>query len=485
MGSGMRMSRFKFAILGAVCLAVLMPATGSAQNVRDTLERLYQTNPQLGAERAKLRALDENIPQAWSTMRPNISMSATRGVESVNSDPSSGRRYLGSPASFGLTATQTVFDGLQTYNNVKGAEAKTSSGRALLEDAEQNLMLNAITAHASVVRDREILALRTQAVSVFQLLHEAAQMRYKVGEISITDSSITLGRLELAQAELARAKATLAASEADYKKYVGIAPGPLKPVEPARNFIPQSLGTAVDSAIANNPALQSAKANELEAMHSKHSAFGALAPTVGLEAGLKQENEPVASIDRRETANVNVRLTIPVFDGGLTHSKVRQAQSVEMQRQFEADNVRQLVTAGVAGTWQQTQQADSRVESLRRQVAATEKAFEGVKAEYRAGERSIYEILDSQRDVIEAKVTLADAVKERAVIGYALLATMGKLNSRELALNVQHYDPKIHHGKVRGQWFGLEVPDARTPQARFKSDSLLETGSISKDTKNN
>ncbi len=448
----------KIMLLGAVCL---WPFIGfnhaQAQSVTDTLQRVYKTNPQLDAERAKQRAVDENVAQSWSSMRPNISASAAKGVESIDITPGT-KRYLGSSASFGLSASQTLFNGFQTFNNVKSAEAKVQAGQALLVDSEQNLMLNAITAHASVVRDREIVELRKNGVSIFQLLYDAAAMRHKIGEISITDVRITQGRLQLAQAELSRAQATLALSESDYQKYVGVKPGKLQPVAPARAMRPESLDKAILAAVSDNPALKAAQASEVDAMFAKHSAVGALSPTLSVQGNLSQEHNPVANVDRRDTASTSLRLSMPIFDGGLTHSRVRQAKSVEIQRQYEAQNVRQLVSAGVEGVWRQSQESSMRLDALGRQVQATEQAFEGVKAEYRAGERSIYEILDSQRDVIEAKVTYADAKKDRAVTSYALLAVMGKLNAKALALNVKHYNPTKHSKAIENTWVGLDNP---------------------------
>jgi len=66
--------------LAAGCAAI---AGGVVIARADTLEwalvQAYQNNPSLNAQRAALRAADENVPQALSGYRPKLSVTASGG----------------------------------------------------------------------------------------------------------------------------------------------------------------------------------------------------------------------------------------------------------------------------------------------------------------------------------------------------------------------------------------------------------------------
>src|SRR5258705_1991061 len=64
-------------------LAALAPRIACAETLPDALVRAYQGNPQLNAERAKLRSTDEGVPQALSGYRPQVTVGVSSGLISV------------------------------------------------------------------------------------------------------------------------------------------------------------------------------------------------------------------------------------------------------------------------------------------------------------------------------------------------------------------------------------------------------------------
>src|SRR5215470_8915724 len=64
----------RFTGLGRDC-----SVNGSADTLEWALVQAYQNNPSLNAQRAALRAVDENVPQALSGYRPKLSVTASGG----------------------------------------------------------------------------------------------------------------------------------------------------------------------------------------------------------------------------------------------------------------------------------------------------------------------------------------------------------------------------------------------------------------------
>ena len=148
----------------------------------DTLEwalvQAYQNNPSLNSQRAALRATDENVPQALSGYRPNLSATANAGYQYTDtlSHRSTSRyfrtRHYSSIAgpfksrSVGATATQTLFNGFQTDNRTRQAESQVLGARETLRITEQNVLLDAATAYMNLLRDTAILDLQRRNVEV-------------------------------------------------------------------------------------------------------------------------------------------------------------------------------------------------------------------------------------------------------------------------------------------------------------------------------
>jgi Outer membrane efflux protein len=85
-GSSVRLMRGGWTYLWVIAgVAVAAAGIGSRQAAADTLEwalvQAYQNNPSLNAQRAALRATDENVPQALSGYRPKLSITANGGTQ--------------------------------------------------------------------------------------------------------------------------------------------------------------------------------------------------------------------------------------------------------------------------------------------------------------------------------------------------------------------------------------------------------------------
>src|SRR5262249_19184805 len=135
--------------------------TGAGAGTMDeALIQAYQNNPQLNSQRSATRAIDENVPTALAGYRPRVSGTASltdQYLDQLTKTP--GTATTGVPAiytqvkgstaqqSYGLTATQTLFNGFQTATRTRQAEGQVFSARETLRTTEQNTLLSAATAY--------------------------------------------------------------------------------------------------------------------------------------------------------------------------------------------------------------------------------------------------------------------------------------------------------------------------------------------------
>jgi outer membrane protein len=94
-------------------------------------------------------------------------------------------------------------------------------------------------------------------------------------------------------------------------------------------------------------------------------------------------------------------------------------------------------------------------------VTAAEIALNGVREEARVGQRTTLDVLNAQQELVNARVTLVTAQRDRVVNSYTLLSSTGRLTPAVLRLPVNTYDPRIHYHQVRDAWGGVRTPDGR------------------------
>ncbi len=151
-----------------------------AETIQGALAKAYENNSSLNSARAGVRVTDEGVAIAKSGYRPTIagqagtSYSSTAGTQLTT-------------GSFGVTISQTLFDGFRTKNSVASAEAQVLAQRENLRNTEQNILFNAASAYMDVIRDRQIAAFRKKNLAFLGEQVRAANARFEVGEGTRTD----------------------------------------------------------------------------------------------------------------------------------------------------------------------------------------------------------------------------------------------------------------------------------------------------------
>jgi outer membrane protein len=461
-------------------LSALLMATSvdlaSAETLREALAKAYSNSQSLNSARAQLRATDENVPQARAGLRPRVQgVVSTQGSRSRTTfgDGLETQKLRSGVITTGIQVNQTLFDGFQTPNNVNAAQAQVRASQKNLDNTVQDTLLDTVTVFMNVRRDREVAAFRRQSLAFLNEQVRAAQARFDVGEGTRTDVAQAQAQQALATALLNTALSQVASSEAQYLDVVGDPPGNLEAgTPPNRGAIPSSVGEAVRVSQEQHPAIQATKFAVDAASFQVKSAEGARLPTLAVTGQIdnayalsdRDPNQlPGVDVNTQNevSGTVGAQLTVPIYQGGLVASRVRQAKETLSQRRIEVDNVRDQVRSAVASAWAQRQAAEANVQGYRAQVAAAQLALNGVVEERNVGQRTTLDVLNAQSDVITAQILLAGAQRDTIVAAYTLASAVGSLLPDRLALAVDRYEPEEHYQAVQDKWYGLRTPDGR------------------------
>ena len=322
-----------------------MAPTAQAADLQDALISVYESNPRLLAERARLREVDESYVQARAQGRPTIGGTGSISQSFVNfpggaaifsgvaSDIGGDVNISGRPNDIGVQVVQPLYQGGRVKALKTQAKLGILAARETLRAQENDLFLSAANAYVDVRRDTEAIRIRRNNVRVLMRQLEAATARFEVGSGTRTDIAQSEARLSVAEAGLAQAEAQLAVSEASYVRHVGQKPVQLS--APPIYTLPPSLADAIAAARENNPQLIGSYFNEAAGRAAIDVAKAAGRPTVSITGGVSRQRDQLSQLQSIDAASIVAQVTIPIYSGGANTSRRRQAEHAKTRLAFE------------------------------------------------------------------------------------------------------------------------------------------------------
>ncbi|MGB1068686.1 MAG: TolC family outer membrane protein [Henriciella sp.] len=418
-------------ILVSAVMASVLPVSAGAESLADALRAAFANNPGLAADSEATTIAMEGLEQANALRRPQLSVSGGAGFESVDSNRPFSFGIGDRPtASAQLEARLPVYAGGGIDARIRQAEAGIQAADKQFESARQNLYLDVVQAYVNVLSDRENVRIRQSSVYLLSEQVRAANDRFDVGVVTRTDVAQSEARYEGAVAALSAAEAALESSEAFYAFLVGSRPGELE-AAPLPEALPQTLESALDLALQSNPDLNALRLSEQVASENVTSARAQLKPSVSI-VGAAGYQETFDENFRDTSVSAMVQASIPLYQGGATTSRIREAQSQLQQSRLRTQALERQVRAEIARSWFTVLATDRSIEASERQVSAAEIAYEGAQEELAVGVRTTLDVLDQEQQLLEARLGLINARRDSYVARHQLLRAMGRLRVENL-----------------------------------------------------
>ena len=434
------------AALALLC-GVLGAAPAHGETLAEAIAYAYEINPGINAQRAGLRALDESYVQARTGYGLTVGITAANTYERLDRDRS--REQEATTNSAGVTVTQPLYTGGRVRARTTAAEARILAGREQLRQAEMELVQRVVNAYVAVRRDEEILRINQDTVAVLQRQYDDTDAKFRVEQVTRTDLAQAEGRLANARTAAINAQAALQSSRARYLGVVGRLPASLQPPPPLE-ALPGDVDTALDLAKDKSPLLLSAAYTEDASRARVAEARAGRRPSVSARADLR--HGPFLPYDRSvydDTFTASVQLSQPIFTSGQVNSVIRQALQENNRDRLTVENTRLTVLQNVIDAWSQLESARRALETLRREVAANEVAFLGVREEERLALRSTLDVLNASSELQSAQANLLRAAAAEYIGRVQLLTVIGELDPRLFAPDTKIYDPAKNFRDVR------------------------------------
>ena len=414
-------------------------------DVAGIMRHVYLSNPTLLSTRAELQAVHEKYPQALSGYRPTVSIESTLYNKDVNS------KYIGpydgtTTTDAMVSVSQPLYRGGRTMAEVDKANSMIKAAFAGLRQGEQSIFLQTVIAIADMVRDRSLLNLRENNVTLLTEELKAAKARMEAGELTTTDSKQAEARLARAVSERIFTANSLDSSSADFEQLVGYAPPDNLQFPDLIFTFPSSHAEMIAWAEKNNPEIEVAERTHSVANHDIDAIFRELFPQISAFATVSTEHNPQpGGVNDVGASTIGLRASIPLYDAGMTRSRVREAKNTARQREFEIEETKRRIVQKIMGDSNNLLSAQAEIIARISEIDAAQAAREGVGAEAHLGGRTVLDVLDADQELLDAKAARIIAERNEIVNHYSLAADLGLLSPEQFGLQDIAYDPGPHY----------------------------------------
>jgi outer membrane protein len=438
--------------------------TGARNDVLQLYREALKNDTAYASARAQQLATQERVPQARSALLPNVGLTGRvdqNYYSSSNPDLSSNYQVYGG----GLNLSVPVYRP-QNWEALEQARLTVLQSEAQLAQAQQDLALRVATAYFNVLAARDqLIALEAARRATLEQLQQARR-EFEVGTKTIIDTNEAQARYDQIVAQQQVAIGTLIVRRSELQTVIGREVDTLSPLRERPNLLPPTpseINTWVSAAEQNSFGVQVARASYEIASREVQRAKDGYKPTVDVVAGYNMNKfNGTQSSDlnpRIGAGSVGLQLNWPIYQGGLTQSRVREALSLqdryssdlEGARRAAANSARQAFT-GVNFGLSQVQALESAEVSARTQLESTQLG-------YQVGVRIQLDVLNATTQLVQTQRDLKRARYDFLLSALQLKASTGTLNEEDLVAINGLLDP--------AQPIEVPtVPDVRAPAPR-------------------
>ena len=363
-------------------------------------------HPDLIAASEEIKQSEASKQETASALYPQVDANVDASTARTESSP--GNSSVGDTYGYGISATQLIFDGTKTINNVKSASED-------IKGAKQNFRFTSVTvrfrlrsAFIDLLRAQEMLRITQEIYNIRRENMELITLRYESGlehkgalltseadlASAIYDISQTKRGVEVAQRslvkEMGRSQLTQIAVKGDFE-------------------ISDSVKNKPDfeAIVKNNPSVQQLIAKKNAADFSLKSAYANFSPSLSGTAGANKNGSHWAP--RGNQWNLGLALSMPIFEGGLRIAQVSQAKALLGQLKENERSARDSAILTLEETWAMLQDTIENVGVQNKSLKATEERSKIAQAQYSTGFITFDNWIIIEDNLVKAKKAFLDA----------------------------------------------------------------------------
>ena len=415
---------------------LLASQSALALDLLGAYESAVDSDPTLRAAAANRDALLEADDQALAQLLPNVSLNGNFSRNRFDDRTAGGNVAYSTDQIYDLSVTQTLFRWDQ-FVAQRQADNQVAQALAEYSTAVQDLIIRLAEAYFDALAARDSLSFARAELNAIDRQLEQAKERFELGLIAITDVHEAQARYDLAVSQEIEAEGQVDSAREALYEITGELNVPINPLNESMELLqpePKDSGVWVDKSLDNNldlvalrAALQAAR-QEVKRQRAGHY------PTVDATASLSYREQsfggaiPLERID----SSIGIQVNIPLFQGGGTSSRTREAHHRFIESQENLKRVRRQARRQTRDAFRGVVSGIAQVRALEQALFSTETALEAAEASFEVGTRTIVDVLDAQRERFSAQRDLARARYDYLLSTLRLKQAAGSLGVEDI-----------------------------------------------------
>lgn len=408
-----------------------------AENLLQVYQLAQQGDPVLRAAEASYRAGLEAKPQGRAGLLPVISADANwNSIEGeVNKPLASAGTFDYDTHNWSVSLSQPLFR-WDRWAQLKQADAQVAQAEAGYRAAQQATVLRVAEAYFNILSARDGLEFaQAEEKAVAQQLRQTEQ-RFEVGLSAITDVHEARARYDATIAQAIAARNALDVAHESLHEITGQVVGPLAALTDAMPLLsptPSSVEQWTEQALQYNLNILASSAavgvqqREVEKRRAGHY------PTLDLVASHQYSDQLEAGGNESDTDSVSLQLSVPLFSGGGTQSRVRQATQLKNKAQQELEQARRAAVRQTRSAYLNVVAGISQVKAREQALSSAQTALEATRAGFEVGTRTAVDVLDAQQNRYSVQRDYARARYDYLLATLRLKQAAGILSEEDVA----------------------------------------------------
>lgn len=444
----MMFKRASFCAIGLSVFALTAGAETSVLDLKQVYEAALQQDASIRASRAASDAGRERLPQARAALLPQVSASAGRNTNNLDTTApnilgnlsTTNDKYLSDNRAIQLR--QPLMN-MQRWLQFEQAKSIVEEAEANLERDLQNLVVRVAGAYFETLMADEQLELVLAQKTLYTALVDAAKKGLVAGSGTRTDVDDAQSRLDMALAmelearqnkELTRRQLQLLINQ-PVVQLAKLNVGELKLTQPE----PAGLDQWTLKAEQASPEIKAMQARLEQARREVSKSQAGHLPTLDAIAQWSNSgSENITRINSRyENKSIGLQLNIPIYSGGYVNSTIRQAVAEQIRAEESLEALRRDLGVRVHKEFRGVSEGVMRVRALEQAARSAEQMMKSTQMSLKAGSRTLLDVLNAQqqytmalRDLTQARfVYLMAKVKLAALAGDDALASIENVNA--------------------------------------------------------
>ena len=442
----------------AAILICLVGFNAHSSDLADVYADAKAGDPVSGAAQANFRAIRENVPQARSRMLPSVNagISTTKseidfpGATDANPfSPTFGQSIPGESYNengWNAQLRQSIIN-VSNWASLKSAQSSVKAAEYDLKQTEQELIVRVVRAYMNVLRAQDYLDTSKAEVTAVNRQLEQVQQRFDVGLVAITDVLESQAAYDNALVRKIQADGDQGIFFQTLSTLTGITYEKLNRVSeslPIINPNPIQEGVWVKTAQEENLSILSAAEQLNSARRNMRAKRSERLPTV---EGIVTKSHNVSGgrnffrSDTTDFTSFGLQLSLPIYNGGITRSRVKQAAAQADQASELLNNRRLTVIRDTRNLYRAVATDVVRVRARVKAIKSSTSALEAVETGYEVGTRNVVDVLQAQQRLFASQFDYADARYSYIVNLMALKQAAGTLQEMDLIELNKFTDP--------------------------------------------